>query len=433
MIPSPPSFIKAISLPRIVYNAEFPDGEAVASQGADVAVRIERVEREFILGAAADSGIELRIQNPGRLIRSRILAIEKDKIVLSLPDSAPAFPIRGRVSLFLDFRGQGVAFETSVLSREKGELGIAFPESMYRSLSRRWPRVAAPKDVVVEFLLPDAQLKLSCPESDEWTEVELPELREGLDSQSLAALIDSFREKAAALSSEGRVVMYKNREPADAAEQAAAKFGRVLYAPSTLSSLPISDPYPAGRIVTLEMASDLEGPAAAAIGSSLSARLKELAAEGVSSILWSPVLYYRYVVGMVIMSRSQGALDFGAVDLAWEFSRVLAYFLKRHGYFADSGEGEEPTKGGVVDASPSGLLAAVPRKGPNFMTGSILRLRLGVRGKTILCSARVARRYEEGGMRFYGIAFIDVSAADMSLISSGLYGDDELGSVPGGA
>ncbi len=398
-----------------------------------MAVRIERVEREFILGAAAESKIEIRIQAPGKLIKSRILSIEGGTLVLEIPDSAPKFTPRSRISIFFDFRGQGVAFESSVLSSSQGKLSIGFPEYMYRSLSRRWPRVAAPKDLVVEFLLPDAELKLDCPESDEWTEVELPELREGLDSESLAGLIESFKEKASAMSSEGRVVMYKDKGPQDAAEEAAAKFGRVLYAPSTLGSLPIGDPYPSGRIVTLAMASDLEGPAAAAMGSKLSARLKELASEGISSILWCPILYYRYVVGMVIMSRTSGALDFGAVDLAWEFARVLAYFLKRHGYFADSGKGEAATAGTVVDASPSGLLVAVPRRGPNFMTASSIKLRISIRNKSLVCTAKVARRYEEGGMRFYGIAFSDISAADMSFLSTGLYGDEEYTSISGGA
>jgi hypothetical protein len=398
-----------------------------------VAVRIEKVEREFILATAADSRMEARIQVPGASLKCRILSVEDGRVALSLSDQAPPLSPRARVSVFFDFRGQGVAFESSVARLSEGALELGLPECMYRSLSRRWPRVATPRDLSVEFLLPDAQLKLDCPESEEWTEVELPELREGLDSQSLAALVDSFKAKAEGLACEGKVAMYKEKGPADIAEEMAAKLGRVLYAPSTLGSLPVGDPYPSGRIVTFEMASDLEGAAAAAMGSRLSLKLKELAGQGISSILWCPVLYYRYVVGMVVMSRTEGALDFGAVDLAWEFSRVLAYFLKRHGYFADSGEGEGPSAGAIVDASPSGLLAAVPRKGPNFMTGSTLRLRLGVRGKSIVCSARVARRYEEGGTRFYGIAFSDLGASDMAFISTGLYGEDEMATTAGGA
>jgi hypothetical protein len=398
-----------------------------------VAVRIERVEREFILAAAAESGMDARIQVPGTSLKCRIASSDGSRLFLALDGEPPALPPRSRVSVFFDFRGQGVAFDTSLAGLSEGGIELDLPEFMYRSLSRRWPRVAAPRDLSVEFLLPDAQLKLDCPESDEWTEVELPELREGLDSQSLSALVDSFKVKAAALGCEGRVAMYKDRGPADISEETASKFGRVLFVPSTLGSLPIGDPYPSGRIVTIDMASDLEGPAAAAMGSRLSSRLKELSGQGVSSILWCPVLYYRYVVGMVIMSKAEGALDFGAVDLAWEFSRVLAYFLKRHGYFADSGEGDGPIRGAIVDASPSGLLAAIPKKGPNLMTGSMLRLRLGVRERSIVCSARIARRYEERGTRFYGIAFADLGAADMALVSSGLYGEEEPALVGGGA
>jgi hypothetical protein len=403
-----------------------------ADEGAAVAVRIERVEREFILAAAAESGMDARIQVPGASLKCRIASAEGGKLRFACSEAQPVLPPRSRVSVFFDFRGQGVAFDSTLAGLSEGGIELDLPECMYRSLSRRWPRVASPRDLSVEFLLPDAGLKLDCPESDEWTEVELPELREGLDSQSLTSLVDSFKAKAAGLSCEGRVAMYKDKGPADIAEETASKFGRVLFVPSTLGSLPINDPYPSGRIVTLDMASDLEGPAAAAMGSLLSSLLKELALQGISTALWCPVLYYRYVVGMVIMSKAEGALDFGAVDLAWEFSRVLAYFLKRHGYFADSGEGEGPTRGAIVDASPSGLLAAVPKKGPNLMPGSSLRLRLGVKGRSIVCSAKIARRYEERGTRFYGIAFSDLGAADMALVSSGLYGEDEPAVVGGG-
>lgn len=60
-----------------------------------------------------------------------------------------------------------------------------------------------------------------------------------------------------------------------------------------------------------------------------------------------------------------------------------------------------------------------------------------LKNKTIICSGKVARRYEEGGMSFCGIAFMDLSAEDMAELSLHLYGEDEelpaSGQAPGGA
>ena len=400
-----------------------------------MAVRIDRVEREFILGTAAESKTEARLRAAGRSIPCRLSASGGEGVAFSVESGDPAFSPRELVSVCFDFRGQSVAFDAPVIKAGAGKVELGIPETMYRSLSRRWPRVRAPKGFTVDILLPDEQLRLDCPESEEWSDVELPELREGLDSRSLATLVESFKSKASLMASEGRVVMYKDKGPSDIAEEMAARLGRVLYVPSTNAGLPIADPYPSGRIVTREMAEDFEGAPVVAQGTKLASYLRARAAEGLNSALWCPVVYYRYSVGVVLMMNDRDrprSLDFGAVDLAWEFSRILAWFLKRHGYFADSATGEvAPRMGGLIDASPAGLLMALPSGGPKIDQGAIIRLRLGLGAdKTICCSGKVARKYQEGGMNFFGLAFMDFSAEDRAVLSLELYGETE--EFPGG-
>jgi hypothetical protein len=290
----------------------------------------------------------------------------------------------------------------------------------------------------VEFLLADADLILDCPESESWSDVELPELREGLDSHDLKALVESFRVKAVEIASEGRVIMYKERGPSNIAEDMAAKLGRTLYVPSTSGPLPQGDPYPIGRIITRDMADEFEGLAAAAQGTRLSAYLRARAAEGMISGLWCPVIYYRYAVGIILIANGPDrpqAIGFGAVDLAWEFSRILAWFLKRYGYFSLSGPGTDedsaPFKGGVIDASPSGILVALPDSGPAIARDSVIRLKLSVKDKIIVCPGKVVRKFQEGDMNYYGIAFMDLPAKNMAALSFALYGEDEAFSMGG--
>lgn len=401
-----------------------------------MAVRIDKIEREFILGSAAEAKTEARLRASGRSIKCRVVAADGGRVGFEIGSGAAAFSARELVSVCFDFRGQAVAFDAPVLKFAANIVELGLPESMYRSLSRRWARVSQPKSLSVDFLLLDTELNLDCPESDEWVDVELPELRAGLDSSNLSALIESFKAKASRIASEGRVVMYKDRGPADIAEEMAARTGRVLYVPSTLGALPHMDPYPAGRIVTRDIADDFEGAGKVAQGSKLSAYLRARAAEGLSSGLWCPVIYYRYAVGIVHIANGPDrpmALDFGAVDLAWEFSRILAWFLKRHGYFAESAGGASPKRGSIIDASPAGILAALPVGGPKIELGTVIRLRLGLKDKSIVCSGKVARRYNEGGMSFCGIAFMDLSAQDTATLSLSLYGEEEPFAVGGGA
>jgi hypothetical protein len=402
-----------------------------------VAVHIDRVEREFILVSAAQAKTEARLRAAGRSLKCLVSSAGDESISFSTADVPPYFAPREIVSVCFDFRGQAVAFDAPVIKSTSSGLVLGLPESMYRSLSRRWARVRPPKDLTVDFLLADSSLRLDCPESEEWVEVELPELREGLDSRDLASLVDSFRAKAQSMASEGRVVMYKDKGPSDVAEEMAARMGRVLYAPSSLGPLPLTDPYSSGRIVTRAMAEEYENSAVAASsmtqssGSSLSSYLRGRAVKGLGSALWCPIVYYRYAVGMVLMSNGADrpfSLDFGAVDLAWEFSRILAWFLKRHGYFASSDSEvatSAPYRGGIVDASPSGLLAELPVGGPSIEQGVVIRLRLGFEERSLACSGKVARRYNEGGMSFCGIAFMDLSDQDRAFLSRELYGEAE--------
>ena len=399
-----------------------------------MAVRIDRVEREFILKTAAEAKTPARLRAPGRSVKCKVITLNGSSVDFSVEGELSSFANRERVSVCFDFRGQAVAFDAPVLKSAAGLLELGLPEFMYRSLSRRWPRVAPPKDLSVEFLLPDAQLILDCPESETWADVELPELREGLDSSSLSALVESFKSKASLIASEGRVIMYKDRGPADIAEEMASKLGRILFAPTTLGPLPQSDPYPMGRIVTRMMAEDFEGIAAAAQGSRLAAYLQSRAVEGLVSCLWCPVVYFSYTVGIVYMANDRGrsmSLDYQAVDLAWEFSRILAWFLKRHGYFAGADQASGPRKGGIIDASPSGLLAALSGDAQSLEQDAVIRLRLSLKGKTVICSGKVARKYREGDMNYCGIAFIGLSAQDLAAISLGLYGEDEQSSNAG--
>ena len=63
----------------------------------------------------------------------------------------------------------------------------------------------------------------------------------------------------------------------------------------------------------------------------------------------------------------------------------------------------------------------------------MVRLRLVVGPKNIVCSGKIARRFEEDSSLYCGIAFMDLSARDMAGLSLHLYGEDEPGSTGGGA
>ncbi len=390
-----------------------------------MAARIDRVEKEFILGAAAEEGASARIHAPGRTFQCKLARVDKDLLRFAMFEEERARLVPWeRVQVQLEFRGQPVAFSAPVKKAASGFFELAFPDTMYRALSRRWPRVAPPEDFAADLLLPGADLRLSCPECREYTDPEPPPGAVAADS--FAALVAEFKEKAELHASESRVTLWKaEKGPADPAEAAAAALGRVLYLPSTLSGLPIADPYPEGRILTRELLEDFESPASFAGDSEVGRFIAARAREGLASALWCPVLYYRYAVGIVYLGNdaaSRRPFDLRSVDFAWDFARRLAWLLKRHGYFGSGTASGKRSRGSVIDASPAGLLLALEGEAPRFRIGQATELLITVGGRSISCQGRVARGYDSGKLRCYGFQFEGLSGEARAELALGLYG-----------
>jgi hypothetical protein len=393
-----------------------------------LASRIDRVEKEFILVTASETSTPARVQALGRMLACRLSSAGKDMVRLSLADGqAVDLKPWESVSVYFDFRGQGFVFETTVRKSAPASIELAYPECMYRGLSRRWPRVAPPQDLSVDIVLPDGGLKLACPVSREYAEVDLPESRGGLKTDSLASLIASFKEKAEGMSNDNRVVMFKEgKGPADFGEELVSSIGRALFIPSILSGLPIADPYDDGRIIVKDEIENFDDELSISRSQKLRLFLESKSREGLSGLLWCPVRYYRYTVGVVYVATRLDAnlpFDFRILDFAWDFAALLAWFLKRHGYF-DQGKMEAaPRRGAVVDASPTGVLVGLGAGQPRLKTGARLELRMRFGKGEHPCYGRVARRFEKDGRSYYGLAIEGLDDETALLFSKDLYGD----------
>lgn len=389
-----------------------------------MAARIEKVEKEFILSSAAESALPFRVQAPGRSLICRLSGVDKALLHLT-PGRGGGIPFRAweTVSVQFDFRGQPMAFTAKVKRSSQGLLELASPEALYRDLLRHWPRVEAPQGFSASLLLPGFGLALSCPESGKYVEVE-PERNFG--DSSLSSLVEQFKEEASEYSDESRVIMFKEgRCPEGAAEELVSALGKVLFVGSMVSGLPVADPYPEGRLITQDKLEDFEGTLSLAGDSALGAYLESRARVGLLSALWCPILYYRYVIGIVYLgSSSFRPFDLRAVDFAYSFSRALAWNLKRYGYFEASTPQSDLCPASLVDLSPSGLLISLEKGMPILKASMDLDLVLASPLGEKPLKARVARRFSAGKNCYYGLAFEDMQETEASELARGLYGSD---------
>ena len=392
-----------------------------------MAAKIDRVEREFILKSATEAKAPFKFRAAGRTRTAILSGFDSENLRFQSPSTEGPMLMAGeRVNVFFCLHGQDFAFGGVVWKSSPLELRSS--EALYRSLDRHWPRVPNPAGLRAEILLPNGASPRGYPLSKDYCEVEQPEDASGLDVGSLDRLVDSFRSRVALLSTASRLRMLREEdESLDPAETAAAKLGRVLFVPSTWGDpLPDTDAWGDGRLITQEMAENHEGIASLDGSSPLRRHIATASIEGINSFIVSPVLYYRSVVAFVHVINGPErprALDPQAVELAWSFSRNLAWFLKRHGYFKGR-EGPKAEQAQIIDACPSGLQVLLGHEAPLLRPGSHFAMKLHFPKGQLPCKARVTRRVDAAGRCRYGLSLEDLAPSTVDALAKGFYGHD---------
>ena len=406
-------------------------GRDILPRGKLMAELVNHVETEFILKEALNLSLPFHMHGAGRSVQATVKEIRNDALLMSFSEPLEKqFLPWEFLSVYFEFHGKDMTFRTKVIRQAEGELTLAYPDRMLRSLMRKHPRVTCPKGFSLEITLQNEKVKLDYPQCGEYSDVSLPDLREGFDVSSLNALIDSFRRRSSGLASESRVVLFKDRPPEGIEEKLVAHYGKTLFIPSTRSSLPSSDPYPDTRIITAELVAEYEGPDAILDGSRFERALISKIGRAINAEVWCPIQYYQYVVGYVYLANKADrpvSMDFSAVDCAWEFSRVLAFYLKTNDYFKSSQKSEPVSHtAGIVDLSASGCLLSIPHTtlAMRVKIGSFLDLKLDYPENSFTARGRVVRRYDDKNGAYYGVAFQDLKTADLRKLFPKIYSVD---------
>lgn len=389
------------------------------------------IEKEFILTQVKKAQSRVVVFGAGKSADTALKSFDKETLVLTaVPKAIEHFKNWDPVSVFLSYQSQRLTFPCKVKRVSGGELVVGLPENLVKAPQRKAVRVAPPQDLRLEFYLQNERIRMDCPESSEYSELQMPALSAGFEVGSINALLDSFRAKAGEMFSRSGIVMFnKGRKPETVEERLIADIGRTLLVTSTHSPLPAVDPYPEGRVVTQAMAEAFEGPSIFIDGSALERSRAEKSAAGIASELYCPVLYYQYVVGYVyIMNDEQRktCLDFRAVDFAWEFARILAYSLKANNYFKlDDGTPPDPYEPRVVDLSAGGCLLLMPKAAfkVRLKPGAVLDLVISRGDDSVAMKGRVARHFDDKENEYYGVAFVNAEQDALSTLRRSLYAD----------
>jgi len=392
------------------------------------------IEKEFILNQVQKTRSRVVCFGSGKSAEGTLKNFDKEVVRFTTTAiAAQSFSVQDHVSIFLSYQSQRLTFPGKIKKITGSEIVIGLPESLVKAPQRKAVRVPPPTDLQLAFHMQNERIRIDCPESREYAELEMPALSVGFDTGSIANLLDSFKDLASTMFSKSGIIMFsKGRKPETVEEKLVSEIGRTLLITSMHSPLPSADPYPEGRIITQAMADAFEGPSIFLEGSVLERSRAEKTTEGIVSELYSPILYYQYVVGYVYLMNDEvkkTCLDYRAVDFAWEFSHILAYSLKSNNYFKlDENYRPDPYKPQVVDLSASGCQLMMPKVSfkIKLKVGSVLDMDIsrGNGSSTVMLKGRVARHFEDKVNEYYGVAFLNTEQDTFISLKKILYADE---------
>jgi hypothetical protein len=389
---------------------------------------VSQIEKEFLIKTLVTNKQPVRFHGFTTAGTGLITMMDRLQMAVTLLETFDntSFSVCEHITGYFDCHGTTYAFETTVRDCQKQQIKIDAPVKLLRSLQREFVRVRKPKDIQVLFHLANEEIQLDYPVCPEYISVDEIGSGSAFSGKKLNEMIESFKEKIKDKCKNTTIIMFRNRKPENYEEELISNTGKVLFIPSTSSQLPKNDPYPEGRIITETIEETFEPPDFFIAGSKFEKLLKNKKNQGIASEIWCPIVYYQYVVGYIYLVNSGSeSFDIAMVDYIWDFSRVLAWELKRTGYFQIDTKISEPIKhkAKILDMSPGGMLISLPAteiRTP-IREGSFFSVEITLEKNIVQCSAKVARRFEEKGAVSYGTTFINLTPENMMNLYEFLY------------
>ncbi|MBN2874472.1 MAG: hypothetical protein JXM71_05200, partial [Spirochaetales bacterium] len=158
------------------------------------------IEKEFILTQVQKNASRVVVFGSGKSVDATLKGFDKESLRLSTtPAAAESFAAWDPVSVFLSYQSQRLTFPGKVKKIHGGDMVIGLPENLIKAPQRKAVRVEPPKDLTLSFFMQNERVHIDCPESSEYSELEMPALSVGFDTASIHDLLESFRSIASTM------------------------------------------------------------------------------------------------------------------------------------------------------------------------------------------------------------------------------------------
>lgn len=403
-----------------------------------MAQEVKRIEKEFIFKTLSDEESKVSVHIKTRRYEGKFSpTFGGNKVSLILQQSVTIEEFTKRVTLFFLFRNQPMTCKCTVLTVESEKVVLELPEKVYRDLGRSYERVQPDGNLSVSIILDGQTFKLDFPSSESYYEASAPPAIDmNFDPTKIAQIIQGFREKAKSLSTETKIIMFRERKQETVQERLISMSGKALLLPfEALRQFTDSYPKQRGNIITQDdvtrLFREIDMDPMTGVNT-LRAYMNKRKTQKIWQECYFPILYKEYVVGYILVIRGDnhtGTLHADTFEYITQFTRLLAYSLKQNGYFKEIPVRSEFTQSEIIDISGSGMLFSYPLDGPELNLFMDIDVKIHTDSRVIPINGRIMRLYKDSNSFYAGLQFLELTSKDHQYLLSYIYGSDYDGKI----
>ena len=389
-----------------------------------------QLETEYLLTQAITSRVPVEIKLQASTWTGSLQRIEGEKlyVVHEIP-----LTMQGRnmpLELSWEQGNKKLVCTSRIVDPGTRLLAVAMPAKIIKAAARNFDRIEKPDTLNVSFSIAGTRYDLNYPQVQEVKSSVQPEFNENFDLQDLRGLIRDFSSKCEHVADDKRIIMFKDRQPQGLSEQLCAASGRVLYIPSLMGGLPVSDPFSESSILTRSLAVEwMKRLDENASEDSEGWRKLEqgLRAQKLSSLAYIPVIFQHYTIGLLYLAVRSGsrkaAIDLPTLDSFMQFAKVLSRALHIHGYFRDAPALEADFMATIVNVSAGGLLFSTENKTliRQLHEGAAVGVQLDTGRRLVQAGGIVKLHYADQDEGFFGLQFTNMALEDFRYLFEYLY------------
>jgi hypothetical protein len=397
-----------------------------------MAIVVQRIEKEFLLGMLSYKGIPVRCLFAKKEYTFFLQSANDDRLIFIAQDALSVF--QKNMKLDLKFCIQSaqmplITFSVYVCKVTGKHLITTTPDYLYRNLQRTYSRVQQPPELNIILKKDGFYYDLNYEklnESPSAVAYSVQNITEDNIESLMNMNLDWIKEKTDGY----KLVLFKNNPPATIEEKAVGKRGKIFFISIPSGGFISEQENAAGLCFSEQSFADFlidNGEYPDTVQEKIMELLRQRTAQHICSDCFIPVLFSSYIVGYVrvwVREGGKAPLTINMLDKIRQYTLIVSFFLEHKNFFQDDKKALPAFNPKLLDISAGGFLFALDldKEKVSYALNDVFDVTITVIKRVIHCSAVIIREHVNKTYAFYGCKFQDMKLEDIRFLFESIYG-----------